>query len=82
MTRVYKLTIAEIITLHELLSEYIGDLECCNCDADLCEHCQRNADLRQKFIDARSLAEVGCAVIFTTADELIPKPEVKKAAIQ
>jgi hypothetical protein len=67
MTRVYKITIAELIVLREVLSEYGRELGCDQCGDDFCAHCQRNYDLRQKIVDAESLAEVGCTVVFTTA---------------
>jgi hypothetical protein len=68
VTRTYKITVAELITLHEVMAEYSRELGCDQCHDDLCEHCQRNYDLRQKLIDARSLAEVGVEVVFTTGN--------------
>lgn len=87
MTRVYSLSVAEIITLQEVMKEYSRELDCeCRAKDDLCDHCQRNYDLIQKLTDSRSLAEVGVSVVFTNdreiLDKIVPDHNPKQEMVQ
>jgi hypothetical protein len=64
-TRTYQITADDLKRLHRAMEEVTLQI-CCNCDTDLCDDCQKDANLLQQLTDALSMHSAGVDIILTT----------------
>jgi hypothetical protein len=64
-TRTYQITTDDLKRLH--LAVEAATLQACSrCDTDLCDDCQKDANLLQQLTDALSVHSAGVDIILTT----------------
>jgi hypothetical protein len=83
-TRTYQITADDLDRLHLAMGEQarMRHDTCVDCKADLCDDCQKNADLLQQLADAISMHRAGVDIILSTQLQTVEKEKKEEGTVQ
>jgi hypothetical protein len=83
-TRTYQITADDLDRLHLAMGEQarMRHDTCVHCGDDLCDDCQKNADLLQQLADAVSMHAAGVDIVLTTQLQSVEKEQSAEGRIQ